>query len=90
MTRGRPTRTCAHPPRSSFIAFQGKNGATLWCCSHCGKEDVWRDGWEFFGAYECRCCWAPEIYAVLCSDVCRRAYQPKNPKVALMVMEARD
>ena len=80
---------CKHPPMSAFIAFQGKNGAQVWRCSHCGKEDVWRDGWEYFGTLECRVCWKAGVEAVTCSDACRMAYKPSDPALALTLAEAR-
>ena len=76
-------KTCQHPPMSDFIAFRGKGGAKVWRCSHCGKEDVWRDGWQYWGSIECRACWAPEVFAVMCSDACAKAYKPTHPVMAL-------
>lgn len=80
-------RRCNHPPMSSFIAFKGKNGATVWRCSHCGKEDVWRDGWEYFGSMECRCGNAG-VYGVTCSDTCRAAWKPTDARTALEVAQS--
>ena len=88
---GRPRKTCQHPPMSKFVAFQGKRGAKVWRCSHCGKEDVWRDGWEYFGTLECRVCSREGVEAVVCSDACRAAYKPSEPSLALAIahLEAR-
>lgn len=74
---------CDHPPLSAFIAFKGKNGCTVWRCSNCGKEDVWRDGWQYYGPWECSC-GGDGVQAVCCSDKCAEVYRPKdNPKLAL-------
>lgn len=88
MTRRRTT-TCDHPPMRTFIAFEGKGGARVWRCSHCGREDVWRDGWEFYGSYECLVCSAPRVLAVTCSDACRAAFTPTDPSLALELARPR-
>lgn len=77
-----PRRKCDHPPLSAFIAFKGKRGATVWRCSHCGKEDVWRDGWQYYGPLEC-VCGATGATAVVCSDACAAVYRPTDPSLAL-------
>ena len=77
-----------HPPLSAFIAFQGKGGARVWRCSHCGKEDVWRDGWQSYGPVECAC-GAQGTLAVVCSDACRDAYRPASPALAIEMAEAK-
>ena len=82
-------KTCQHPPITAFIAFQGKLGACVWRCSRCGKEDVWRDGWQFFGSYECRVCSMAAIFVVLCSDECWQKFKPTDPKVALDIARCR-
>lgn len=85
----RQRRVCQHPPLDTFIAFKGKGGARVWRCSHCAKEDVWRDGWEFFGRYECLACGAPDVLVVTCSDACRAAYKPADPALALEIAALR-
>lgn len=83
----RQSRACAHPPLDSFIAFKGKQGARVWRCSHCGKEDVWRDGWTYYGAVECLNCSQTEVLAVVCSDACRDAFKPSDPALRLELVE---
>lgn len=79
----RTRKACNHPPLSKFIAFKANSGSKVWRCSHCKKEDVWRDGWQYWGCIECRVCQSPGVHAVLCSDKCRDAYKPTDPVMAL-------
>jgi hypothetical protein len=52
-----------------------KASAHEWICSGCGKVDVWRDSWQYFGALGCRRCGQePVIDFVTCSDACRDAF----------------
>jgi len=81
-------KTCKHPPMRTFIAFQGKNGAKVWRCSHCGKEDVWREGWNYFGSIECRICMTAGMEAVFCSDGCAKDFTPSDPRLALEMAKA--
>lgn len=75
-------RKCTHPPLDAFIAYRSKGGSKVWRCSHCGKEDVWRDSWCYYGPLECRC-GGPGVEAVMCSDACRAAFRPRDPRLAL-------
>jgi hypothetical protein len=82
-------KKCQHPPLNTFIAFQGKAAGTrVWRCSHCGKEDVWRESWLQFGSIECPVCCREGVLAVLCSDACREAFKPSDPKLALLIATA--
>ena len=44
---------------------------------------LWRDGWTYYGAVECRNCWQAEVLAVVCSDACREAFKPSDPALRL-------
>ena len=47
-----------------------------WICSGCGKVDVWRDTWSYFGSMGCKKCHAePAIEFVACSDECARKWK---------------
>jgi hypothetical protein len=82
-------RKCEHPPISDFVAFKGKRGATVWRCSHCGKEDVWRDGWQYYGPVECLGCGGSGARAVLCSDECVSNFKPSDPALRLELAKQR-
>lgn len=84
----RTSRKCNHPPLDTFIAFKSNGGSRVWRCSHCGREDVWRDGWQYFGPLECLGCGGVGARAVLCSDACRRAFKPPDPRLALEIAAA--
>lgn len=87
---GRRRKTCDHPPRSSFIAYQAKDGPTVWRCSVCGKEDVWRDPWSLYGTIECHVCFTGGLQGVFCSERCARNWKPSDPKVALKIAMGRE
>jgi hypothetical protein len=38
----------------------------VWRCSDCGAEDIWREGWRYFGTFECKKCGLPEVERVEC------------------------
>ena len=63
-------KRCGHRPMREF-----KASAHEWICSGCGKVDVWRDSWQYFGALVCRKCKdEPAIEFVTCSEACRRKF----------------
>ena len=46
-----------------------------WKCSACGKESVWSDEWEYYGAMVCKTCGRePCIEFVTCSEPCRKKW----------------
>lgn len=82
-------RACNHPPLSHFQAFKSNAGRVVWRCSHCGKEDIWGDGWKYFGPIECRC-GATGVRAVVCSDKCAADFKPSDPALALDLAKHRE
>lgn len=64
---------CTHKTYQDFTTGRAAEGRLVWRCSHCGRTDVWGDGWSYHGNAECSTCWVASIDVVACSDACAKA-----------------
>lgn len=69
--------SCLHETQEDHTAGT-VDGRLVWVCSFCGRKDVWRKGWEWFGAYECKKCSHHPIEKVACSS-CPKPWNAMAP-----------
>ena len=64
---------CTHKTYQDHTTGRTADGRLVWRCSHCGRCDVWGEGWSYHGNVECLTCWVASIDAMACSAACVEA-----------------